>query len=132
MAVRPWVIPEEVKSYTERQSVKDRSDLKLIVDISRAEQYVIRYTHNRFEDAEIPEPVKTAVILLAEAYAAYAADFGVKSGMYKSESFDDYSYTAADTVNIIENLNLGPLLDDYVIPERGKSKNAVTMKMRKL
>ena len=132
MAVRPWVIPEEVKSYTERQSVKDRSDLKLAVDISRAEQYVIRYTHNRFEDSDIPESVKTAVILLAEAYAAYAADFGVKSGMYKSESFDDYSYTAADTVNIIENLNLGPLLDDYVIPERGKSKNAVTMKMRKL
>lgn len=132
MAVRPWVTPEEVKSYTERQSVKDRPGLKLAVDITRAEQYVIRYTHNRFEDSDIPESVKTAVILLAEAYAAYAADFGVKSGMYKSESFDDYSYTAADTVNIIENLNLGPLLDDYVKPEQGKSKNAMTMKMRKL
>lgn len=136
MAARPWVLPQEVRDYTDRPSVKERADAKLSVDISRAEQYVISYTHNRFEDPEkyptIPEPVKTAVILIAEAYAAYAADFGAGAGTFKSESLDDYSYTAADTAYIIGNLDLGPLLDDYVESEQAKVKNAVNMRMRKL
>ena len=50
MAARPWVLPQEVRDYTDRPSVKERADAKLSVDISRAEQYVISYTHNRFED----------------------------------------------------------------------------------
>lgn len=138
MAARPWVLPQEVRDYTDRPSVKDRTDAKLSVDISRAEQYVISYTHNRFEDPEkyptIPEPVKTAVILIAEAYAAYAADFGAGAGAgtFKSESFNDYSYTAADTAYIIGNLDLAPLLNDYVESEKAKVKNAVNMRMRKL
>lgn len=136
MAERPWVSPQEVRDYTDRQSVKDRTDAKLAIDISRAEQYVINYTHNRFEDPEkypaVPDSVKTAVILLAEAYAAYATDFGTGSGTYKSESFDDYSYTAADTAYIIANLDLAPLLDDYIEADQGKTVNAVTMRMRKL
>lgn len=136
MAVRPWVTPQDIRDYTDRQSVKDRTDAKLSIDISRAEQYVISYTHNRFEDPEkypeLPEPVKTAVILIAESYAAYAADLGTRTGTLKSESFDDYSYTAADTTYIIGNLDLGPLLDDYIDADKARSKNAVTMRMRKL
>ncbi len=136
MATRPWASPQDVRDYTDRPLVQTRTDAKLAIDISRAEQYVINYTHNHFEDPEkyptVPESVKTAVILLAEAYAAYAVDFGAGSGTYKSESFDDYSYTAADTAYIIGNLDLAPLLDEFVETENGKSKNAVTMRMRKL
>ncbi len=133
MAERPWVSPEEIREYTDRASVKERSDKKLAVDISRAEQYVINYTHCDFSDSDkypnIPEPIKTAVILLAEAYAASAVNFGAGGGTYKSESFDDYSYTAAETSFIIENLNLKPLLDDFISPA---AKNTVTFRMRKL
>lgn len=136
MAARPWVTPQEVRDYSDRPRVVERTDAKLTIDISRAEQYVINYTHNRFEDPEkyptIPEPVRTAVILIAEAYAAYAVDFGAGAGTYKSESFDDYSYTAADTAYIISNLDLAPLLDEFIEAENGKVKNAVVMRMRKL
>lgn len=136
MAQRPWITPEEVKDYSDRQNVIERADAKLAVDITRAEQYIIAYTHNRFDDPEkypaLPEPVKTAAVLLTEAYAAYAAEFGAGSGMFTSEHFDDYSYTAADTGYIIGNLDLSPLLDEFVEAENGKTKNAVVMRMRKL
>lgn len=130
MAKRPWVTPAEVKSYTDRLAVQSRGDAKLSVDITRAEQYVISYTNNSFDDAKkyltVPEAVKTAVILLAEAYAQHAVE-GAR--MMKSETFDDYSYTAADSTIDIDSLCLGPLLDDYVVvaPRQG-----VTMKIRRL
>lgn len=133
MAERPWAQPDEIRAYTDRQSVKDRTDAKLAVDISRAEQYVINYTRCKFDDPNkfpvVPASVKTAVILLAETYAANAASLGAGAGVYKSESFDDYSYTTADTSYIIGNLDLGPLLDEFI---QASAKNTITMRMRKL
>lgn len=132
MAVtRPWVTPADVKAYTEYPSVQTRADAKLTIDISRAEQYIISFTNNAFDDAdltEIPEAVKNAVILVAEAYA-YNAGIASKGGM-KSESFDDYSYTLADMQPIdVSALDIGALLEDYTVsaPRRG-----VTMRMRAL
>ena len=49
MAKRPWVTPEVVKDYSEIPAVQKRSDARLTVDIARAEQYVVTYTHNSFE-----------------------------------------------------------------------------------
>ncbi len=133
MATRPWVTPAEVKAYSDFSSVQNRDDSKLAIDISRAETYVIAYTHHSFSDAEkypdIPESVKTAVILIAEMYA-YNATNG-KGGAFKSESFDDYSYTLADTESKLDNLLLGPLLDGFV--EGGAvAGRDVVMRMRKL
>jgi hypothetical protein len=133
MADRPWVKPENVKAYTDIEAVRQRSDAKLEIDISRAEQYVITYTHNRFTDCdEIPTPVRTAVILLAEAYALYANILkATGGGAYKSETFDDYSYTAGENSfeDTIKALDLAALLDDYVIDT---PNNGVTMRLRKL
>lgn len=132
MAKRPWVTPAEVKEYTDYPTVQIRADKKLEIDIARAEQYVILYTHNRFDDEKyptIPEPVKTAVILVAEMYAFNAAQGSEGKGAYKSETFDDYSYTLEDTTAKLDNLLLGPLLDGYTITQ---PKNAVTMRLRKL
>lgn len=132
MAKRPWVTPAEVKAYTDYPTVQSRADKKLEIDISRAEQYVISYTHNKFDDEEypeIPEPVKTAVILVAEMYAFNAAQGAEGKGAYKSETFDDYSYTLENTTAKLDNLLLGPLLDGYTITQ---PKNAVTMRLRKL
>ena len=128
MAKRPWVTPQEVKEYTEIAVVQKRTDARLVVDISRAEQYVIAQTHNTFEKyEEIPAAVKTAVILLAEAYANNAAESAKK---VKSETFDDYSYTATDSSTIsISGLDLASLLDDYTITT---PNNGVIMRMRKL
>lgn len=133
MAERPWVLPEEVKAYTEIESVQGRSEARLAVDIARAEQYVISYTHNRFTDCdEIPTPVKTAVILLSEAYAAHASQLKkTGGGALKSETFDDYSYTAGESTveDLVKDLDLDALLDEFLVAE---PRSGVTMRLRKL
>ena len=133
MAERPWVLPKEVKAYTEIEAVQERSKARLQVDIARAEQYVITYTHNRFEGYDkIPGPVRTAVILLAEAYASYSNQLKkTGGGALKSETFDDYSYTAGEGTfeDLVKALDLAALLDDYVIPQ---ANGTITMRMRRL
>lgn len=133
MAARPWVLPKDVKAYTDIEAVRQRKKEKLQVDISRAEQYVINYTHNQFtEYDEIPGPVKTAVILLAEAYASYAYQLKkTGGGALKSETFDDYSYTAGESTfeDLMKALDLSALLDGYII---AAPRSGVTMRLRKL
>ncbi len=127
MVERPWVLPDEVRGYTEKPSVKERTDERLAVDITRAEQYVITYTHNTFEACEeIPDSVKTAVLILAEAYAY---NNFVSTQEKKSESFDDYSYTSEYSTIGTDSLDLAALLDEYV---QVKAKNNTTMRIRKL
>lgn len=129
MAKRPWVMPSEVKEYSDRPVIAQRADAKLAVDITRAEQYVIAYTNNDFADdtqfPEIPVAVKTAVILLAEHYGFSAKSGG---GLMKSETYDDYSYTAAEG-SLVDLLDLRALLDEYVITA---PKGGITFKLRKL
>ena len=98
MAVkRPWVLPNDVKSYTSHKEVSERSDEKLTFDIARAEMKIIHITNNKFaEYDEIPEPVKMAVILVTEAYAKNDIEAAKKK--IKSESFDDYSYIITDGI----------------------------------
>ncbi|WP_302619686.1 DUF3199 family protein [uncultured Oscillibacter sp.] len=133
MAERPWVLPKEIKAYTDIEAVQQRKKDKLEMDIARAEQYVITYTHNRFEGYDkIPGPVRTAVILLAEAYASYANQLKkTGGGAVKSETFDDYSYTAGEGTfeDFVKALDLAALLDDFVIKQ---ASGTVTMRMRRL
>lgn len=126
---RPWVKPEDIEEYTDNEKIKTRSHAKLEADIARAEKFVIFYTHNHFDNEEkypeLPADIRLAVILLAESYAN--TDILTKNGSMKSESFDDYSYTLDDR-DAIERLGLGPLLDDYVIEQKG----TIVFRMRKL
>lgn len=128
MATKPWITPNDVREYTEYTSVKNRSDAKLQIDIARAEQYIISATNNKFEEYEtIPEGVKTAAILVAETYAFNAC---ISSREMKSETFDDYSYTAVEAQTIdIGELDIAPLLEDYIKEETSKG---VVLRMRKL
>lgn len=137
---RPWVSPQQVKEYTEIKAVQNRADEKLEMDIARAEQYVITYTHNEFKDESydtaIPKEVVLAIILLAEAYANQAimaakqSEVVMENGM-KSETFDDYSYTVSDSASEfdVSSLNLSSLLDSYVIAQ---AKGKTILRMHKL
>lgn len=129
MAERPWVTPAEVKAYTDTPEVASRADSKLAVDISRAEEYVISYTHNDFSDfTVVPSAVKTAVLILSESYARTAVNPSNVKGV-KSETFDDYSYTATDSQEYRSDLDLSALLSEYVLE---KKKGNFTLRMRKL
>ena len=109
MPKRPWITPQQVRDYSETPEVLKRSDAKLSVDISRAEQYIITYT------------------LMAEAYAHNAAL--TSSKVLKSETFDDYSYSADHSDIEVTDLDLAALLDDYVVTA---ANGTVTMRMRVL
>ena len=65
-------------------------------------------------------------MILAEAYGYNAA---TAANQVKSETFDDYSYTAETSQIKIEALDLAALLDDFVKTE---PRNGVTLRMRKL
>lgn len=131
MAVsRPWITPEDLKSYSDLKEINGRSDEKLRFDITRAEMKVISITNNRFDGedfTELPESVKIATILIAEAYAKNAVETGKKR--IKSETFDDYSYTAESPLIDIDSIDLSGLLDDYTI-KKGSGK--IVMKLRRL
>lgn len=127
MAKRPWVTPHELKEYSEIPAVQQRSEMRLAVDISRAEQYVITYTHNSFADVkELPQAVKTAVLILAEAYGHNSV---IAAKEFESETYDDYSYKSNSSEISIKALDLAALLDDYV---KSEPRNGVTLRMRKL
>lgn len=130
MTGRPWIEPNDVKSYSDLADVQNRADAKLEIDIRRAESYIIKYTNNDFSDAEkypdsVPDDIKVADILLAEYFAHNKSVIGNK----KSESFDDYSYTVEDATIDVTTLGLDTLLDPYIIP---KTSGKVNMRMRKL
>ena len=136
MATRPWVVPADVIEYTDIAAVKSRAPAKLVTDIFRAEQRVIALTNNTFDQvdddgneiyATIPESVKTAVILLAEAYAKKVTESSAATTK-KSETFDDYSYTAESTVITEDDLGLDDLLRDYIVENSGN----VRLRIRKL
>lgn len=129
MAARPWVSPEEVIRYTSHADVLERPVEKLAFDISRAELKVIAKTNNSFEDEypEIPEPVKMAVILLAEAYAKNAIEATKKQ--IRSETFDDYSYSVESGAVDIDDLDVDDLLAEYVLT---KGRGKTVMRMRAL
>lgn len=124
MAARPWVTPTEVKEYTEIKSVQKRADNRLAIDITRAEQYIIKYTNNDFSEyTELPEPVRLAAILLAEINARNSV---ILARDKKSETLDDYSYTDDTSVKNYDDLGLDTLLDSFI---KTKSKGNVTMRM---
>ncbi len=125
MPKRPWITPDDVLGYTDDDNVSCRSEDKLKIDISRAESYILAYTKNKnlLDDEkypEVPEAVKTAVIILAEHYGISSIKKGITS-----ESFDDYSYSVDSSVASLDNLDIGILLDDFIISE---ATGTVTMK----
>lgn len=134
MADRPWVQPNEVIDYSDYPEVKSRDVKKIQIDIMRAENYVIKYTNNKFDGINIetgekeiiPEDVKIAVILLAERYAYNSIELNQK---VKSETFDDYSYTAESKEIRIDDLGIPELLDNY---QNKSEKNNLVIKLRKL
>lgn len=130
MATRPWVTPQEVKAYTDHKEVAARDEEKLKLDIARAELKVIRITRNQFRDEEypvIPEDVRLAVVLAADAYAKNAVEKARKQ--IKSETFDDYSYTVGTAEVDLASLGLEELLEAFIVaPERGNT----VMRLRRL
>lgn len=128
MANRPWVLPEDIKDYSEDKDVQERSSTRIEFDIARAEAQIIKYCNNDFSSYDvIPDDIKKAVILLAEKYAVTAVR--VKKGGIVSETFDDYSYSVDSNYSIdIGDLGIEALLDGYKLANTGN----ISMKLWRL
>ncbi len=114
MPKRPWITPDDLRTYSDDEGITNRPDEKLQIDISRAESYVLTCTHNRnlLDDEqypEVPEAVRTATILIAEYYATTASS----TKGYSSESFDDYSYSKDTSFNLFDELDINMLLYEF-------------------
>ncbi|MDR1629611.1 MAG: DUF3199 family protein [Oscillospiraceae bacterium] len=115
MAQRPWIQPADVRVYSAFEDVRKRPWENLQTDILRAEEFVIRFTGNSFAAAEfetVPEKVRTACVLLAEAFAHNAV---MLTKGVKKETFDEYSYEAENSFVDIAALGLDSLLREYVL-----------------
>ena len=106
------ITPEDVRQYSEFDTVKTRQETQLKFDIVQAKQDIFKYCGHDFSDyPELPEEVELAFIKLAEYYAIINSDEGRVRGI-KSESLGDYSYTIGD--GDTKKLSLKSLLDEYV------------------
>ena len=110
-----WILPADVIRYSESGSVRERSFDALEVDIRRAQMSISRYCGKDFDDTEVfaalPESVKLACVILAEAYARSASR---SARGFKRETFDEYSYEAENTLVDFEELGLRSLLSEFV------------------
>lgn len=124
MASRPWITPEDLTEYTDIKAVQERKVEKLKMDIFRAEQKIISITNNSFDDdekyPEIPEQVRMATLLLSEAYAKNDTE-RAKEKKLKSETFDDYSYTAESGEINIDDLDIYGLLSEFIEASGGNT-----------
>ena len=110
------ITPEEVKSYTAFSKVKKRDDAQLKLDILEATVEAKAIVGHNFSDEKytpLPDEVKLALLKLAQFYALINSDEAMTKG-YKSQRFENYSYTLADGESI-RKPDLSSLLKDFVI-----------------
>ncbi len=92
------ITPEELKEYSVFESVTERKDRLLEMDIIEAETYIeSEFTLTKPLNKYIPLPkkLKLALLKVAQFYALVNSDESMVKG-YKSEKMGDYSYTLKD------------------------------------
>jgi len=123
------VQPQEIRDYTTIQSVIDRTDAQLTIDILQAESKLFEATGRTSNDvifSPLPENIRIFLIKWSEYYGANS-DFA-NAGQYKSESFDDYEYDKFDSAKVtIPDVN--SLIKQYILEEDVSGKQII-FKMR--
>ena len=124
--------PQEVRDYTTIQSVIDRTDGQLTIDILQAqaklEEATGRAIDDELFDPTLPDAVRIFLIKWAEYYAANS-DFA-NAGQYKTETFDDYKYDKFDSAKVVIP-DVNALIKDYILEEEVSGKQII-FKMRSI
>lgn len=92
-----YITPKELKTYSEFESVQERSDESLLLDIIEAEsdlESTLRQPISEVLDVDgkLPEKLRIALLKLAQFFALINSDDSIQKG-YTSEKMSDYSYT---------------------------------------
>lgn len=126
-----FIVAADLIKYTDSEKVKKRNPEKLDMDIRRAEKTVLHLLNRKPDDSIFlngaPEDIKSAIILYAEYYALW--EIRKHSSGYKSESFDDYSYTLTDDFKL-EEPDVKELIREYIKKLDPPKHNKATFKMR--
>lgn len=118
---RPWITANDLSKFSNHKEVIETNSVRTTVLISIAESKIINYCNHDFSDTEkypsIPEDVKNATLLLADALIYN--DNLQNNVSIKSQTFDDYSYTAEESAVLIDfdSLGIKSLLDKYILDE---------------
>lgn len=117
----PWITANDLFAFTERDEVKNKSAVKVSAIISIAESKIKEYCKHDFTDEEkyptVPKEVVNATLILADALCYN--DSLRTSGILKSETYDDYSYTVdvSEISTDFDMLGISSLLKPYVSSE---------------
>lgn len=92
-----YITPKELKTYSEFESVQERSDEGLLLDIIEAESDLESTLRQPISvvldvDGKLPEKLRIALLKLAQFFALINSDDSIQKG-YTSEKMSDYSYT---------------------------------------
>lgn len=120
------VTPQEVRDYTPFETVKNRADAQLQMDILQAQVDVFDYCKHDFTDVKytpIALEVKLAMFKLTEYYALINSDEGILRGI-KSEKIGDYQYTLSDGTTQV--FSISKLLFNFI--KDGEERKSVRIR----
>lgn len=90
------ITSSDLKKYSTFESVKNRPDNLLEMDIIEAETHIEGRIENPISEyAPLPTKLQLALLKVAQFFALANSDESMVKG-YKSEKIGDYSYTLAD------------------------------------
>ncbi|RFA37038.1 hypothetical protein CAI16_02900 [Virgibacillus dokdonensis] len=122
------ITPEDVKNYSTFESVKNRPETQLKMDILEAVTYVNSKIEKPLKEYEnLPDELEIALLKVAQFYALVNGDESIVKG-YKSEKIGDYSYTLSDGSNL-SMPDVSSLLNGF-IPSDEKKTDGVFLRMR--
>lgn len=126
-----FITPEELKGYSVFESVIERPDDRLKMDILEAVTYVRKKITKPLEDhIPLPETLRLALLKVAEFFALVNGDESLIKG-YKSEKIGDYSYTMSDGSSM-SIPDVSDLLGEFIDKDAPSADSGVFLRMRAL
>lgn len=122
------ITPEDVKNYSTFESVKNRPETQLKMDILEAVTYVNSKIEKPLKEYEkLPDELEIALLKVAQFYALVNGDESIVKG-YKSEKIGDYSYTLSDGSSL-SMPDVSGLLNAFMSADEKKT-DGVFLRMR--
>ncbi|EAC7181131.1 DUF3199 family protein [Listeria monocytogenes] len=129
-----YITPEELITYSDFDSVKERNEEKLVMDILEAEmdlqaalgKSLADIRSKNTKESGFPETLKLALLRLAQFRALYNTSESMQKG-YSSEKIADYSYSLANGESI-NYPDISNLIADYKV-EKSTDKRKFQFRM---
>lgn len=124
------ITPLDLKGYSTFESVRERPDSLLELDILEAETFIEKQLAEPLtEYTPLPKKLRLALLKVAQFFALVNSDESITKG-YKSEKIGDYSYTMGDGTSM-SLPDVSDLLEKFAKAEE-QPKSGLFLRMRPL